>query len=129
VGCYFAAINYSYRFVFAIFMAPFLWSAWALASEWPSTFRRAGRTAAALVLTALWIDGLACLLINLSGRLNANELDRWTDRLVLLEQPLTAALIFCLLGFLVAFTRDSSRAMLNPRPNERPAAAPLPYSP
>jgi hypothetical protein len=119
--CYFLTINYAYRRVFAIFMMPFLWSAWSQA-WWPSWFRRLGRITGALLMATMWIDGIFCLAINLFSSLAPDELEVWTNRLMLAEQPLVAATRVGLLGFLVPFIRDSLRALIA-TPPQKPSLA------
>ncbi|HVU32601.1 MAG TPA: hypothetical protein VHE61_04155, partial [Opitutaceae bacterium] len=50
----------------------------------------------------------ACTWLN-HARLPVPLIDAWTNRMEALEQPLVAALVFVLMGFLVAFVRESMR--------------------
>jgi hypothetical protein len=118
-ACYFVTINYAYRRVFAIFMVPFLWTAWH-ATDWPIWFRRLGRINGILLVTLMWLDGLICLGINLVLPLRPGELLVWTDWLMLVQQPLVAVVRIVLLGFLVAFVRDALRDLW---PRNRVASA------
>jgi hypothetical protein len=114
-GCYFATINYAYRAVCAIWMGPFLWSAcWN--AEWPAYFRRLSRIVMVLLLACLWLDASICTFINLSHRLSLQQIDLWTNRLVLAQQPLFAALIGGLLCFIAPFVRDALRHLVGSRP-------------
>lgn len=108
LGCYFTAINYSYRAVFAIWMAPLLWSAWST-SNWAAGFRRLARATGILLVSWLWLDGTACLVSNVGIRPTEGDLIVWTPRFLLAEQSLVVLLVIALLGFLVPFTRDNLR--------------------
>jgi hypothetical protein len=110
---YFATVNYAYRAVFAIFLAPLLWSSWS-DNTWPRPYMRLARASSVLLIFLLWFDGLLCLVINLSHAFLNQSADRLIAGLTLAEQPLAAALMLALLGFVVPFVRDELRALFRP---------------
>lgn len=110
-GCFFSSLNFSYRWVFAIWLAPLLWS---LPRDQfaPASVRRLARRTRNLLLLALWLDALACFGLNrFAGRIPGALLERWADRLFVLEQPIVWALFICLIAFLAHFTRTGLRAL------------------
>lgn len=63
VGCFFTGVSYSYRLVFVVLLLPLLWRWVALG---PATEGRwIVRLVLGLMLPVLWIDGLACVFVNL----------------------------------------------------------------
>jgi hypothetical protein len=110
VSCYFATINYGYRMLCVIWMAPYLWHT-ATAKDREPRRRRLPQVIGGLTLLLLWCDAVCCLVINVAWKPTAHQVDSWTDRLTLWEQPLWAALIVLLLGFLVPFVRDGVRSL------------------
>jgi hypothetical protein len=112
-GCYLVVVNYAYRAVFAIMMAPFLWTAWT-ADNWPATYRRLGRIAGVLTLVLMWLDGLICLFLNLAYQIRPGAWDISNRAIMLGQQPLVALLIVALAGFLVPFLREALRSLRSP---------------
>jgi hypothetical protein len=104
-GCFFAGTNFGYRWIFALWLAPFLWQIWRNPST-PRELRRLGAITAGLLLFALWADALASLVI---GRLlrgaNPDLVFQRADQFFKAEQPVTWALFVCLLIFLTHFAR------------------------
>ena len=99
--CFLAGVNYSYRWIFALW--PAVWLGRQAASEAiPGRARGAARVACILVLLCLWLDGALCLTVNLFFSHYAqdwqNHLDiiwrRWT-------QPLNWFLMMLLAGWLL----------------------------
>lgn len=108
-GCFFTGTNYAYRWVFAIWLAPFLWQRWHDATT-PRPVRALARMTALLLLIALWADAAASAAVGgLIGRIPGPTVVRSADIFFLCEQPLTWALFACLLGFLAHFTREGLR--------------------
>jgi hypothetical protein len=120
VGCYFAAINYAYRAVFAVWMMPFLWHTCA-DPERPTAERRAAAATLVLLLILLWYDGICCLVINTTRRLSVAEVNLWTDRLILVRSPLHALLVVVLLAYVLAFVRHALRPAQTRAPTPSPA--------
>jgi hypothetical protein len=111
-GCFFTGRNFAYRWVFALWMAPWLWQQ-TRDSLAPVAVRRLARATAALLLFALWFDPLTSTVLGAcQGRVPAETILRWADRIFLLEQPITWAFFACLLGFLAQFTRQGVRTLL-----------------
>lgn len=103
-GCYFATVNYGYRLVFGIWMAPVLWQAWT-DERWPRAFRIVGRTAGGLLIAELWLDALLRLPLTSEAALRGDTRD-WALRMVAGEQVLAAALALALIGLLAPWVRD-----------------------
>jgi hypothetical protein len=69
-----------------------------------------------LLLLSLWIDPATSVVLGIyQGRVPAETILRWADRVFLCEQPITWALFACLLGFLAHFTRSGVRTLLERR--------------
>jgi len=110
-GCFFAGTNYGYRWIFALWLAPLLWSLPADAAA-PAAVRRLARVTRALLLAAVWLDALDCFVLNrFVGAATWPTLNLWADRLFRAEQPLVWAFFVCLLAFLAHFTRTGLRAL------------------
>lgn len=110
-GCFFASMNYAYRFIFAIWLAPLLWSLPRDATA-PEAVRRFARLTRALMIAVLWIDATYCMVLNrFIGHVPFPTLGVWADRLFLVEQPLFWAFFVCLLAFLAHFARGGLRAL------------------
>ena len=101
VACFLAGSNYGYRWIFAIWLGPWLLARWD-DSRRPGWQRRAVGLAWILVPLVLWLDGLLCLLVN-TGGLVAAGLDyaglqfKWR----LLTQPFHWLLLVLLAGWLL----------------------------
>jgi hypothetical protein len=105
-GCFFTSLNFSYRWIFAVWLAPFLWSL-PTDSSAPARVRRLAALTRALLIAVLWIDAAACLVLNrFVDVVSVAELKRWAEIGFLLEQPVYWALFLCLLAFLARFTRQ-----------------------
>ena len=111
-GCFFTSTNFSYRWVFALWLAPLLWRLPRDAAA-PAAVRRLAGLTVALLVVALWADALATtVLATATGHASRDAIMRWADRVFLVEQPLTWAFFACLLGFLTHFTRGGLRVLL-----------------
>jgi hypothetical protein len=99
--------HFAYRWVFAIWLAPLLWSL-ARDAQIPSGVRGLARVTAGLLLVMLW--GEAVLVFALRG-MPQEELTRALRLIALGMQPLTWAFYGCLLGFLTHFTRQGLLAL------------------
>ncbi|HEX2854938.1 MAG TPA: hypothetical protein VHO24_17015 [Opitutaceae bacterium] len=108
-GCFLTGMNFAYRWVFALWLAPYLWSLWhdPLA---PAALRRLARWTAALLMVVLWADPLACLVFSFMRHVPGDTLVRWANAFFYLEQPFTWAFFACLIGFLVQFVRGGLRS-------------------
>ena len=117
-GCFFSGVNFAYRWVFGIWLAPFLWQATRASA--PPAIRSIAKLTSGLLLVALWADGVAaffltCVLRKASGA----DLVRWANQFFLLEQPVTWALFVCLIGWLVLFVQVETRRGVGVRPTLR----------
>jgi hypothetical protein len=114
-GCFFTGTNFAYRWIFALWLAPLLWTL-PRDPRAPVAVRRWAAATAALLLFVIWTDGFAAATFYaIHESAPPGAIMRWADRFHLLEQPLTWAFFVGLLGFLAHFARDSLRAL-------RPAA-------
>lgn len=110
-GCFFTGTNYAYRWIFAIWMAPLLWTL-PRDDAAPVRVRRLARLTAALLMFALWGDAAAgAVLDGMAGRMPGPKVVQLADTFFRCEQPLTWALFACLLVFLAHFTREGLRGM------------------
>lgn len=117
-GCFFAGTNYAYRWIFALWMAPLLWSL-PLDATVSAGLRRLARLTRALLLFALWADPLAsAFLTRIGRRLDAATIDHLAERFFLLEQPVTWALFACLLFFCIQFVRAAVQPLFSPPATE-----------
>lgn len=89
LGCFVAGTSYAYRWIFGLWLWPWLWREAA-----------AGRTPARLAfgcwLVALWADGFMCLVVNFLG-LRYRPGTGWR----LVTQPFTWVLMVLLAGWLL----------------------------
>jgi hypothetical protein len=114
-GCFFAGVSFSYRWVFSIWMAPWLWGLPRDVSA-PRSARRLAALTGGLLLWALWADGIASGVIGkIIGEANPERAMRIADTFSAAEQPLHWAFFLCLLAFLAHFTREGF-AVLRGRP-------------
>lgn len=110
-GCFFAGTNYAYRWIFAVWMAPLLWSLPRDRAA-PSGVRRLAGLTAGLLVFALWSDAVAsAVLAHFTGQIPTAEVVRWANGFFLLEQPVIWAFFACLLGFLAHFSREGVRTL------------------
>jgi len=111
-GCFFTSTNYAYRWIFSVWMAPLLW-ALPRDSLAPARVRKLAGLTAGLLIFVLWSDaGASVFLTAFMRRTPPDELMRWADMFFLIEQPVTWAFFFCLLGFLSHFGLERMRALL-----------------
>lgn len=110
-GCFFASTNFSYRWVFALWLAPLIWNL-AHDSSAPATARRLARLSQWLLLAALWLDTCFTWIVFLGrGTLTQAFWLGWLKWSYLAEQPLTWAFFACVLIFLVHFAKTGLRAL------------------
>lgn len=111
-GCFFTGTNFGYRWVFAIWLAPLLWRL-PRDSRAPASVRKFATVTAALLVWALWADGLmSALLGRFAGTVSGTTLFQWADGFFLIEQPLLWAFFAALLGWLTHFTCVAVRALV-----------------
>lgn len=104
-GCFFTSMNFGYRWIFAIWMAPLLWVL-PRDPDAPASVRRLARATMWLLLVVLWWAPLCCVLLNgLVGRVPGPTVMRLAGWFFLAEQPADWAFFICLLVFLTHFTR------------------------
>lgn len=111
LACFVAGFNYGYRWIFAVWLGPWLWAR-GQDARLPARARFAATLAWGSVPVVLWLDGLLCLLVNTGalaapGRSLAELQHHWR----LLTQPVTWLLMAILGGALFAL----ARAVLRPR--------------
>jgi len=122
-GCFFTSTNFAYRWVFALWIAPWLW--WiARATEAPLAVRRLAWTTMGLLVAALWIDPLTLgILTQWLAPLPEPVVARTANLVYVIEQPLVWALFVCLLGFLTEFLRTGWRPLAGLAAKPEPAPA------
>lgn len=110
-ACFVAGLNYGYRWVFAIWLGPWLWQVWRDRAA-ASGLRRLALALLVLVPWLLWQDGLLCAAVNL-GWLAVAPADfgslqhGWR----LLTQPLVWVSMGLLAGWLGAWLRAGTVAL------------------
>lgn len=112
LACFVAGISYSYRWIFAVW--PALWL-WRRGGEVTGIDRSAARLGCALLVAALWLDGALCLVVNLGPfHLTAPAIEELQRGWRLATQPPVWLLLMLLTGWLLegAFTlgREGWRA-------------------
>lgn len=104
-ACFFTSSNFGYRWIFSIWLAPFLWMLPGDPSA-PGPVRRLAHWTRWLLLAVLWWASLCCIVLNLLiGVVPAATVMRLASWSYLAEQPMDWAFFLCLLVFLVHFTR------------------------
>lgn len=106
-GCFFAGTNYAYRWIFALWLAPFLWR---LASEpdVPRAVRRFAQVTALLLVLVMWVDPVVAVAIHhWLGAMEGARIRQWADLVFVIEQPFTWVFFACLLGWLTHFIRTN----------------------
>jgi hypothetical protein len=101
-SCFFTGVNFAYRWIFALWMGPFLWRA-AHDRSVPRV-RRLACVTAGLLLLALWTDAVAAFALTQSAAPGSTRV-RWAEVVFIAEQPFTWLLFACLIAFLTEFTR------------------------
>ena len=89
VGCFLAGTSYVYRWIFGLWLWPWLWREAAAK-------RTAARVALGLWLVSIWADGALCLVVNLAGLAYRPALG-WR----IATQPAAWALMILLAGWLM----------------------------
>ncbi len=108
-GCFCTSTNFAYRWIFAIWLAPFLWRTMRDAAE-PAGVRRLATATAALLMVMLWADPMAGVVLNASiGWQSTATIVAWADHFFIIGQPFAWAFFACLMGFLTAFLRQNLR--------------------
>jgi hypothetical protein len=102
VFCFLGTVNFGYRWVFALWLAPWLWS--------HRQGSAAARAAVWLLPLILWHDGLLCLATNLwFPHLPQEQYDRILVAWRLVTEPLVWALMTLLAGWLLDLVRVRGR--------------------
>ncbi len=105
-GCFFTGTNFAYRWVYALWLAPLLWSV-ARDAAAPQAVRRFTKLTGVLLLLGLWLDPLvSSALTLLQTHFGVQSVERWAAIFSLFEQPLLWALFACLLAYLAHFVRE-----------------------
>jgi hypothetical protein len=113
VICFVAGISYAYRWIFGLWLAPWLLHQLQAGRD-PLAPRLPGGTCTLLTL-CMWLDGLFCLVVNLMpGPIPVEVLDQWQVYWRYASQPLNWMLMVLLTGWLLDLVRDAGRAALRP---------------
>jgi hypothetical protein len=100
VTCFVAGISYAYRWVFALWLAPWFWRQIRAARD--PRQRRQAAVMCVLLTLCMWLDGLFCLVVNfLPGPIPVEVLDHWQVYWRFASQPLTWLLMAALTGWLL----------------------------
>ena len=109
--CFFVGQHYAYRWIFAIWLAPFLW--WLSRNHnGPQTVRRLARITGGLLLVLMWAETAFVFAWHQAPQDEMLKMSKWVS---LAMQPLTWAFFICLLGFLTHFVRESADHLLGNR--------------
>jgi hypothetical protein len=103
LACFFAGVNYAYRWIFVLWPAFWLWRQ-AGDKMLPGRQRLVAAVACLLVLLAVWQDGVFCVLINALPPLGAAKVDYAQLIFRLWTQPLQWLLMALLAGWLMEGT-------------------------
>jgi len=104
-GCFFTSMNFGYRWVFAVWLAPALWVL-PRDPDTPAPVRRLARATRWLLLVMLWWPPLCCVIVNqFIGVVPSPTIMVLAKLSFLVEQPFDWAFFLCLLIFLAHFTR------------------------
>lgn len=110
-GCFFTSANFAYRWVFALWLPPLLWTL-ATDPAAPGPARRLATVTGWLLLAVLWLDAVfSWVAISCRGRVEPSTLGRWIKWSFVAEQPVTWAFFACLLVFLARFTKEGLRSL------------------
>lgn len=128
-GCFFTSMNFAYRWIFSIWLAPALW----LLPRDPGTpapVRKLARAAMWLLVLMLWWSPVSCFIVNrFIGVLPGPKIMKLAEWAFLLEQPFDWAFFLCLLVFLTHFTRRGLAALGQTRPADAAGARSLRVQP
>jgi len=104
VVCFVAGISYAYRWVFGLWLAPWLLGQWQAGRDPLARWLPGGLC---LLLTlCMWVDGLFCLVVNfLPGPIPVEVLDHWQFYWRFASQPLNWILMVVLTGYLFDLAR------------------------
>jgi hypothetical protein len=110
-ACFFTGRNFAYRWIFALWLAPFLWRCWHDPAT-PLRVRRFAAVTAGLLLVVLWADPFATMMLTrLVGKIPGEILLRWIGWFFMAEQPFAWAFFVCLIGWLAHFSLSSVRRL------------------
>ena len=112
-GCFFTSVNFSYRWIFAAWLPPFLWE---LSSDQsvPSRARSLAKATSWLLVAVLWLDTVfTWVAIVIQGKVAPDSIRAWVRVSIMIEQPITWAFFACLLVFLARFTKHGIRALVS----------------
>lgn len=111
-GCYLTGTNYAYRWIFSLWLAPFLWR---ISREHvaPAKVRKLARLTGLLLVVMLWMDPAASFILTaLKKTVPGSKLIAGADIVFLIEQPLAMACFVCLIGWLAYFCRERIPAIV-----------------
>lgn len=105
-GCFFAGTSFAYRWIYALWLMPFLW--YLTSSRDVSTrTKRHALALSVLLLTTLWISGGAIAVLHRFGpRFGTKAMNQWSNVTLWVVQPLYWGVFLLLLPFLAHFVRQ-----------------------
>ncbi len=123
VVCFLAGTSYAYRWIFGLWLAPWLWDE-AHAMNPSPTRRATARLAGVLLLALLWADGLFCFVVNNTIGAMADQQRLQLQRIWrLLTQPAVWLLMALLAGWLLDAAVATWRAIRATRSKRCTSAA------
>jgi hypothetical protein len=100
LACFAAGISYAYRWVFALWLAPWLWRQ-ASSADLLATSRSVATLTCVLLTAAMWLDGFYCLVVNsFVGPMEESRMLRWIGRWDWFSQPPVWCLMLLLAGWI-----------------------------
>ncbi len=107
--CFTVGVNFSYRWIFIVWPALWLWRQTGDGSQ-PGRQRLAARLACALILLCVWLDGVFCLVVNkFIPAMSEQRLDQLQSTWRLWTQPLHWLLMMLLAGWLLEAALATAR--------------------
>lgn len=98
LACFIAGISYAYRWIFSLWLAPWLWRRASADVYWSN--RIMARLACFLLTAGVWLDGLYCLVLNtIVNPMPKQQMLDWIDRWNCVTQPLVWGLMLLLAGW------------------------------
>ena len=116
-GCFFTNLNYGYRWIFALWLAPMLWTL-LHEPKTPPSVRRVAKWTAGLLLVVFWWDPLCCFVVNrFVGVTSGPAIMKAATGCFIVEQPLDWALFVALLIFLTHYAQGLVRVIFGRSPS------------
>lgn len=120
LACFAAGISFAYRWIVALWLAPWLWTRMTWGGD--KQVRLIARITVVLLTVVLWQDGAYCYVVNNFFQLNGEtETMRWMNWWMRVTQPLVWILMMFLGGWMLDTLWVTARNLVN-KPSAKPAA-------